>query len=188
MIRHPRHCYLQEKGQAQAMIEIPARIPVSDDTHRDVLGQFASGIVVVTAAGPDGPLGLTCQSFASLSLNPSMISFAAAQASRTWPLIREVGAFCVNVLAEGQEALSSAFARSGGDKYRGVRWWTGRDGAPMLQDACAWIECDLLSEYDGGDHVIAVGQVTALYAAASREPLIYHRGRYRALSPVQELT
>ncbi|MGW7571976.1 flavin reductase family protein [Streptomyces tendae] len=164
------------------MTDLPAPDPVREADHRDVLGRFASGVVVVTAAGPDGPLGLTCQSFVSLSLEPPLVSFAPARTSRTWPLIRASGVFCVNVLAEDQEEVSSAFARSGGDKFRGIQWDPGHDGAPLLTGACAWISCALIHEYDGGDHTLAVGRVTALRAQPSREPLIFHRGRYRSLA------
>ena len=162
------------------MTDPPA--PVRDTTHRDVLGHFASGVAVVTAAGPDGPVGLTCQSFVSLSLEPPLISFAPARTSRTWPLVQTSGVFCVNVLAEEQQPLASAFARPGSDKFRGVAWSPGHDGAPLLEGACAWISCALIHEYDGGDHTIAIGRVTALRAQPSREPLIFHRGRYRTLA------
>ena len=99
--------------------------PVPSAIMREVLGHFVSGIVVITAAGPAGPLGFTCQSFASLSLDPPLVSFAPARTSTTWPRIREIGVFCVNVLAAGHEELSSGFARSGGDKFAGVDWRHG---------------------------------------------------------------
>jgi len=151
---------------------------------RAVLGHFATGIVVVTAAGPQGPIGFTCQSFSALSLDPLLISFAAAKTSSTWPRIRELAVFCANVLAEDQEHLSTRFARSGRDrsvrldKFAGVKWRPSPAGAPVLDGGCAWIECTLGREYDGGDHTIVVGQVTALAAAPHRAPLLYHRGCY----------
>src|SRR3954452_15210212 len=91
--------------------------PVSPAVLRDVLGHFVSGVVVVTAIGADGPAGFTCQSFASLSLDPPLITFAPARTSTTWPRIRAVGAFCVNVLAEARHELSAGLARSGVDKF-----------------------------------------------------------------------
>ncbi len=155
-----------------------ARVSIDPATMRDVLGHFASGVVVVTAAGPAGPLGFTCQSFASLSLEPPLVSFAPARTSSTWPRIREVGAFCVNVLAADQQHLSAAFARSGADKFAGVGSHAGPHGAPVLHGACAWIACALWREYDGGDHTVVVGRVHDLAADASRVPLLFHRGRY----------
>lgn len=148
---------------------------------RRALGHFASGVVVVTAAGRDGPLGFTCQSFASLSIDPPLVSFNPSRFSTTWPRIRAVGRFCVNVLAEDHRGHSDRFARSGVDKYAGVRWTPGPSGAPVLDGVCAWIDCTLWDEYDGGDHTIAVGRVRALDADVARTPLLFHRGAYRTI-------
>jgi len=145
---------------------------------RATLGHFASGIVVVTGVGPTGPLGFTCQSFASLSLDPPLVSLSPARTSSTWPRIRAAGRFCVNVLAEDQEHYSEQFARSGADKYAGVRWRPGPSGSPVLDSVCAWIDCALWREYDGGDHTIVLGRVAALGADPTRAPLLFHRGRY----------
>ncbi len=145
---------------------------------REVLGHFVSGIVVITAAGPGGPLGFTCQSFASLSLDPPLVSFAPSRTSSTWPRIREVGAFCVNVLAAEHEELSIGFARSGVDKFAGVGWRPGPSGSPVLDGVSAWIDCTLWNEFDGGDHTVAVGLVQDLGAEPQRLPLLYYRGRY----------
>lgn len=156
--------------------------PVSPAVMREVLGHFVSGVVVITANGPDGPLGFTCQSFSSLSLEPPLVSFAPARTSSTWPRIREVGAFCVNVLAADHERLSAGFARSGADKFAGVAWRSGPSGAPVLEGVSAWIDCVLRDEYDGGDHTIAVGHVQDLGADPARLPLLYYRGRYGVTS------
>jgi flavin reductase (DIM6/NTAB) family NADH-FMN oxidoreductase RutF len=149
---------------------------------RDVLGHFASGVVVVTARAGDGSLlGFTCQSFASLSLDPPLVSFAPARTSSTWPRIREVGAFCVNVLAEDHRELSAGFARPGGgkvDKFAGVDWCPAPSGAPVLEGVSAWIDCTLWAEHDGGDHTIVVGRVQDLGADPERPPLLYYRGGY----------
>ena len=150
---------------------------------RTVLGHFASGVVVITASGPDGPLGFTCQSFSSLSLEPPLVSFCPARSSTTWPKIREVGQFCVNVLADGHAELSTAFARSGTDKYTGVRWTPAPSGAPILEGVAAWTDCSLEYEYPGGDHTIVAGRVHDLDADASRAPLLFHRGVYRVAAP-----
>jgi flavin reductase (DIM6/NTAB) family NADH-FMN oxidoreductase RutF len=151
---------------------------------REVLGHFASGIVVVTAAGPDGPAGFTCQSFSSLSLDPPLVVFSPAKTSSTWPKIREVGRFCVNVLAADHEELSSAFARSGADKYVGVSWSPAPSGAPILDGVAAWIDCSLEHEYPGGDHTMVAGRVHDLAADETRSPLLFHRGAYGLSSPV----
>ncbi len=152
--------------------------PVSPAVMREVLGHFVSGIVVITACGPDGPLGFTCQSFSSLSLEPPLVSFAPARSSSTWPRIRAAGAFCVNILAADHEEISAGFARSGVDKFAGVTWRPGPSGAPVLEGVSAWIDCELRAEFDGGDHTIVVGHVQDLGADPARLPLLYYRGRY----------
>jgi flavin reductase (DIM6/NTAB) family NADH-FMN oxidoreductase RutF len=145
---------------------------------RDVLGHFASGITVVTAQGPDGPIGFTCQSFTSLSLEPPLVSFAPARTSTTWPRLRDIGRFCVNVLADDQDGLSGQFARSGTDKFAGVGWTPSANGSPVLAGVVAWIDCELYAEHDGGDHTIVVGRVLDLGATAEKTPLVFHRGAY----------
>jgi flavin reductase (DIM6/NTAB) family NADH-FMN oxidoreductase RutF len=150
---------------------------VSPQQMRAVLGTFTTGVVVVTASG-DRPLGFTCQSFASLSLEPPLISFSPARTSTTWPRIREIGRFCINVLAHDQSALSERFARAGIDRFAGVGWAHTPLGAPRLDGVSAWIDCTLHAEYDGGDHTIAIGAVHGLERAPGRHPLIFYRGHY----------
>jgi 3-hydroxy-9,10-secoandrosta-1,3,5(10)-triene-9,17-dione monooxygenase reductase component len=152
--------------------------PVSPAVMREVLGHFVSGIVVVTATDLTRPIGFTCQSFASLSLDPPLVSFAPARTSTTWRRIRATGTFCVNVLASDHQELSVGFARSGVDKFAGVPWRPSPSGAPVLDGVSAWIDCRLWNEYDGGDHTIAVGRVLDLGADPARQPLLYYRGRY----------
>jgi 3-hydroxy-9,10-secoandrosta-1,3,5(10)-triene-9,17-dione monooxygenase reductase component len=157
--------------------DVPPAV-VDPRVMRDVLGHFVSGVTVVTASGSDGPVGFTCQSFSSLSLDPPLVAFAPARTSRTWPRLREAGRFCVNVLAEEQSGLSRQFARSGADKYTGVSWAPSPHGSPMLDGVVAWIDSELWAEYDGGDHTIVVARVLDLGADASHTPLLFHRGAY----------
>lgn len=155
---------------------------MSADILRGVLGHFCSGVVVVTSAAPDGPVGFTCQSFASLSLEPPLVAFFASHRSTSWPRIRDVGRFCVNVLASDHVELSTRFAVSGGDKFAGVRWSTAPSGAPILDGVCAWLDCTLEAEHPGGDHHMVVARVEALDATAESAPLVFYRGGYRLLS------
>jgi len=150
---------------------------------REVLGNFPSGVTVVTAVTQDGPIGFTCQSFSSLSLDPPLVAFAPGRSSRTWPRLREIGSFCVNVLAEDQEDVSQNFARSGVDKFVGVPWAPSAHGSPVLADVVAWIDGQLWAEYDGGDHTIVVARVLDLGSRPDRRPLLYHRGAYGVLGP-----
>jgi flavin reductase (DIM6/NTAB) family NADH-FMN oxidoreductase RutF len=156
---------------------------VDPQAMREVLGHFASGVTVVTAVTDEGPIGFTCQAFSSLSLDPPLVVFAPGRASRTWPLLRGVGCFCVNVLAEGQDAVSQNFARSGVDKFAGARWRASPHGSPVLDDVVSWIDGELWAEYDGGDHTLAVARVVDLGADPARRPLVYHRGSYGLLGP-----
>lgn len=170
-------------GRAGANREPPS---VSDATMRAVLGQFCSGVVVVTAAAPDGPVGFTCQSFASLSLDPPLVAFFASHGSTSWPRIREVGRFCVNVLASEHVELSTRFAVSGGDKFARIRWSPSPSGSPILEGVCAWVDCTLEAEHPGGDHDIVVGRVEALDATAEAPPLLFYRGTYRLLAEPED--
>jgi len=162
----------------------PAELPAVDPLRlREVLGHFASGVTVVTAHPAGGPIGFTCQSFSSLSLDPPLVMFAPARTSRTWPRLRDIGRFCVNVLAEGQNELSTRFARSGSDKFAGVPWRPSRHGSPVLDGVVAWIDCALWAEYDGGDHTLVAARVLDLAADDERRPLLFHRGAYGLLGP-----
>jgi flavin reductase (DIM6/NTAB) family NADH-FMN oxidoreductase RutF len=162
--------------------EGPPRV-VDSGVLRDVLGHFASGVTVVTAVTDDGPIGFTCQSFSSLSLDPPLVVFAPSRTSRTWPRLREIGRFCINVLAEGQDDVSQNFARSAVDKFAGVPWTPSAHGSPVLDGVVAWIDGALTAEYDGGDHTLAVARVLDLGAAPGRRPLLFHRGAYGLLQP-----
>ncbi|HEV2427211.1 MAG TPA: flavin reductase family protein, partial [Acidimicrobiales bacterium] len=97
--------------------------------YRRVVGHFATGVAVVTAATGEGPAGFTCQSFGSLSLEPVLITFSAASGGRSWPRVRDVGVVGVSILAEGQEPLARAFATSGADKFAGAPWTPGPAGS-----------------------------------------------------------
>ena len=166
------------------MTATPDPQPIVDpQMMRDVLGHFASGVTVVTAVTDEGPIGFTCQSFSSLSLDPPLVAFAPARTSRTWAQLREIGQFCVNVLAEGQDDLSQRFARSGPNKFEGVPWTLSPQGNPVLEGVVAWIDAELWAEYDGGDHTLAVARVIDLGASPDRRPLLYHRGSYGLLRP-----
>jgi flavin reductase (DIM6/NTAB) family NADH-FMN oxidoreductase RutF len=154
---------------------------VDPEVMREVLGHFASGVTVVTALPDEGPIGFTCQSFSSLSLDPPLVAFAPARTSRTWPLLRGIGRFCINVLAEGQDDVSQRFARTGADKFNRISWRPSPHGAPVLEGVVAWIDAELWAEYDGGDHTIAVARVLDLGAHPDRRPLVYHRGSYGLL-------
>ena len=150
---------------------------------RSVLGHYATGVTIV--AGIDGgkPVGLSVNSFTSVSLDPPLIAFCAARASSTWPRLRRVGSFTVNVLAEHQEDLSRVFATRGADKFAHVGWRPAPSGAPLIDGALAWVDCTLDAEYEAGDHVLVVGRVSDLDVADEGRPLVFYRGGYGRFEP-----
>jgi flavin reductase (DIM6/NTAB) family NADH-FMN oxidoreductase RutF len=150
-------------------------------SFRRVLGRFCTGVTVITSLGPGGPLGLTCQSFSSLSLDPPLILFSPARTSTTWPKMREIGRLCVNILAEEHSQVSIQMSRSAADKFAGVRWEETPLGSPRLAGAVAWLDCALEAEHDGGDHTIVVAAVHSLSADPTARPLLYYQGQYTAL-------
>jgi flavin reductase (DIM6/NTAB) family NADH-FMN oxidoreductase RutF len=150
---------------------------VGPDAFRHVLGHLPTGVTIVTAHGPDGPAGMAANSVTSVSLDPPLILVCPAKSSTTWPSIRAAGRFCVNVMAGHHEDLCRRFARRGTDRFAGISW-TDRPTGPALDDAVAWIECDVRDEHDAGDHTIVVAGVVAIEAASDAEPLVFFRGRY----------
>jgi 3-hydroxy-9,10-secoandrosta-1,3,5(10)-triene-9,17-dione monooxygenase reductase component len=159
---------------------VAAAPPVDGAVFRSVLGSFPSGVTVVTGGPAGAPAGFTCQSFASLSLDPPLVVVLAARSSRSWPAIAAQGRFCVNVLAEEQAQLSGVFARSGTDKFAGVDWTPSPLGSPVLAGVAAWIDCTVTEVRPGGDHLIVIGRVGHCEAEGGY-PLLFHRGEYRAV-------
>ncbi|MBW4029088.1 MAG: flavin reductase family protein [Acidobacteria bacterium] len=152
-----------------------------DALFKDVLGHYASGLVVVSAITPAGPAGFTCQTFGSLSLQPPLVTFAASSAGNSWRLVRQSSAVGISVLSRDQSALARRFAVSGTDKFDGVGWDEGPDGSPLLHGAIAHIEGRFASISSHGDHDIAVVEVTFV-AASSGRPLIYFRSGFAELT------
>jgi 3-hydroxy-9,10-secoandrosta-1,3,5(10)-triene-9,17-dione monooxygenase reductase component len=164
------------------MITVEKAVEKQDIAHfREVMSHFASGVVVVTAVVDDSPVGMTCQSFASLSLDPPMVLFCPSKTSTTWPILARADHVCINVLSTAQHELSNGFARSGADKYAGVAWTPTPHGAPALDGAAAHIEARVDECLDGGDHHIVTCVVKSLSATTDHEPLVYYRSGYRAL-------
>ncbi|RJS47115.1 flavin reductase family protein [Nocardioides cavernaquae] len=150
---------------------------------RDVVGEFATGVVIVTASADGRPVGMTCQTFSSVSLDPPLVCFLPAHTSRSWPLMREAGHFCVNVLAEDQADIAGVFASKGADKFADVLWRPAESGAPILDGALAYVDCTLEAVHPAGDHDIVVGRVRALSTLRAADPLLYHRGGFTTTRP-----
>ncbi|MDQ1584027.1 MAG: 3-hydroxy-9,10-secoandrosta,3,5(10)-triene-9,17-dione monooxygenase reductase component [Microbacteriaceae bacterium] len=151
--------------------------PVDPSTFRRVLGHFPSGVVIVSGHDELGPVGLTCQSFFSLSLEPPLVAIAPGRGSTSWPRIARTGSFAVSVLGAEQERLCLAFAASGVDKFRDVSWRPGVTGSPIVDGALAWVDCRIDALHDGGDHHLVTGAVLDAGHAVGR-PLVFFRGAF----------
>jgi len=166
--------------------------PIPDDPEaaararqfRDVLGLFCSGVTVVTSVSEGKPVGMTCQSFSSVSLDPPLIMFSPAKTSRAWPLIRRAGYFCVNILAADQSELSNGMATKGDEKFAGVGWTAATTGAPVIEGVLGYIDCTVQQVVEAGDHYIVVGLVKELSFGDKHgnttkvDPLLFFQGTY----------
>ena len=150
---------------------------IDHDHYRRVLGYYATGVTILTAQRPDGPAGMACNSLTSVSLDPPLIAVCPARTSGTWRAIRDAGSFVANVMAADHVARVRAFARKGQDRFAGVSWHR-RSCGPALDDALAWIDCEVVDEHEAGDHTIAVARVVALDGPGDADPLVFFGSRY----------
>jgi 3-hydroxy-9,10-secoandrosta-1,3,5(10)-triene-9,17-dione monooxygenase reductase component len=151
---------------------------------RDVLGRFASGVTVVTSMSGGAPVGMTAQSFSSVSLNPPLVTFIPAKSSRAWPAIQRSGKFCVNFLAHDQADISNTMASRGVDKFAGVPWSPSREtGSPVLEGTLGYVDCQIHTVHEAGDHYVVIGRVLDLEMSDadpdSVQPLLFFQGQYR---------
>ena len=154
---------------------------VEPERFRAVMGHFATGVAVVTVDAPDGPMGMTANAVASLSLDPVLVLVCFDNGARTLPEVRRAGRFGVNVLAAGQEQLARRFASKEDSKFAEVSH-SVHDGIPVLDGALAWVGCTLERFVPGGDHTIGIGAVHAAeLGAPGIEPLVWFRGDYGSL-------
>lgn len=151
---------------------------------RRALGDFVTGVCVITAALPDGTrLGMTVNSFASVSLDPPLVLFSVANAASGIDGWRAATHYAINVLADNQSAISNRFARAMTDKWEGLAPETGLTGAPLIQGAVAHFECAAEHQVPGGDHTIFIGRVLTFdRPRPNADPLVFHQGRYRDLT------
>lgn len=163
-----------------------ARPPSFSATEfRAALGMFATGVTVVTARGSGGaPIGLTANSFNSVSLAPPLVLWSLSRRAGTMPAFRAGSHYAINILGAGQRALAERFAGPAGQRFEGVAWHEGSAGAPILDGAVAVFECFNRSRYDEGDHVIFVGEVERCSHVEGAAPLLFHGGRYYTELPL----
>lgn len=151
------------------------------ELFREVFGRFATGVAVITSAGPTGAGGMTANALCSVSLDPLLALVCFENSARTLPIVRESGRFAINLLASDQERLAGVFASKlpETEKLDGVAHRL-EHGMPVIDGSVAWAACELRELIAGGDHTIAIGQVIDL-GLGEGEPLLWYAGRYHAL-------
>jgi flavin reductase (DIM6/NTAB) family NADH-FMN oxidoreductase RutF len=173
---------LPSSAAAPAHTEVPLAA-IDQRVLRDALGTFATGIAIVTALAPDGEkIGLTINSFNSVSLDPALIVWSLSLNSPRFADLVAASHFAVNILAADQVDLSNRFAGRDADRFSGVATCSGLGGAPLFSGSLAWLECANEIHYDGGDHLIFIGRVERVSLGEQKPPLIYLGGRYRELA------
>ena len=165
---------------------LQARPPSFSQTEfRTALGMFATGVTIVTARAANGKLvGLTANSFNSVSLHPPLVLWSLSHAAASMAVFSSGSHYAINILAADQQELARRFAAKGVDRWAGVEFSEGHGGAPLLAGAAATFECFNRSRYDEGDHVIFVGEVERCAHRTSASPLLYHGGKFYAEHPL----
>lgn len=166
--------------------EIAAPATVTPGLFRQVLGQYPTGVCVVTAIHPDGEaVGMTIGSFSSVSLDPPLVGYMPERTSSSWARLRECGSlFCVNILSEGQEGIGRIIAARKRNKFDGLSWRRSSAGLPVLTDSCAFIDCAVEDIFHAGDHDIVIGRVLDLGVERPFMPLLFFRGGYGSFTPL----
>jgi 4-nitrophenol 2-monooxygenase / 4-nitrocatechol 4-monooxygenase, reductase component len=157
------------------------RNSVTDAVFRDVIGRFASGVTVITTTCGGADHGTTASAVSSLSTDPPMLLICLNRTSSTRAAVLGSGFFGVNILAEGQDRVASAFARKGTDKFAGIHVLRGTTGVPLIGDALAHLECEVEETVTGGTHTVFLARVRAA-SGTDAAPLTYFRGRFGRLA------
>jgi 3-hydroxy-9,10-secoandrosta-1,3,5(10)-triene-9,17-dione monooxygenase reductase component len=149
---------------------------------KDAMSRFATGVTIVAGMEDGHPVGFTCQSFVSLSIDPPFVAVAPARTSTSWPRIARAGSFCVNVLGDHQEDLCQGFAIPGGNKFEGVAWHPAPvSGAPVVEGSLCWVDCEVELVHDAGDHELIMGRVLDL-GTNDGTPLVFFRRQFATLA------
>jgi 4-hydroxyphenylacetate 3-hydroxylase, reductase component len=177
---------MQQPSPSHAAIETgdPKDDPAA---FRRCLGQFGTGVTVITAADGDELVGMTANSFSSVSLEPPLVLWSAKQTSQSFPTFKAATHFAVNVLCSDQIGHSKHFGRSGADKFSDISWSRGIGGAPLLDGILCSFECRKVAEYPGGDHLIVLGEVER-FVRHDRGALLFAQGRYCVAADFPDLT
>jgi 3-hydroxy-9,10-secoandrosta-1,3,5(10)-triene-9,17-dione monooxygenase reductase component len=153
---------------------------------KEAMSRFATGVTIVAGLEDGQPVGFTCQSFVSLSIDPPFVAVAPARTSTSWPRIARAGSFCVNVLGHHQQEICEGFAVSGGDKFAGIDWHPApATGAPVIEGSLAWVDCEVELVHDAGDHELIIGKVLDL-GSGEGSPLLFYRKRFATVARRQD--
>jgi flavin reductase (DIM6/NTAB) family NADH-FMN oxidoreductase RutF len=156
-------------------------VTIDPQELRRVMGHFATGVTIITTKDKEGsPNGLTANAFMSLSLDPPLVLISVDKSAQCYHCFESMNGFTVNFLSEEQENISRRFATKGIDKFAGLQWREGTNGAAILHAALGYVECRIRQCHDGGDHTIVVGEVVAAHASGG-QPLIFFKGKYQRL-------
>jgi flavin reductase (DIM6/NTAB) family NADH-FMN oxidoreductase RutF len=160
-----------------------SQAPFDTRQLRNALGQFATGIAIVTAIDPDGrPIGLTVNSFSAVSLEPALVLWCLDNRSVNLDAFRQASHHAINILSAGQLELSNLFASRAEDRFAAIDWQPGLGGAPVLPGCCARFEVANETQQLAGDHTLFIGRVERLESAQELSPLLYHGSGYRTLA------
>jgi flavin reductase (DIM6/NTAB) family NADH-FMN oxidoreductase RutF len=172
-------------GDALDTHEMTPVDPSNSRWYRQVLGQYPTGVCVVTARTSDGArAGFVVGSFTSASLRPPLIAFFPDKSSTSWPKIESAGQFCVNILGAGQEHICRQFAAKATDKFDAVGYRETNSGSPIIEDVVAWMDCELHSVQDAGDHYLVLARVREMDIESHSLPLVFFQGGYGCFSPL----
>ena len=149
---------------------------------RRAFGHYPTGVAVITATSPDGPVGMVVSSFTSVSLRPPLVAFCAAHTSTTWPVIADARVCCINVLEASQGPLCHQLATRKEGRFESVAWSASPSGAPILTGVVGWLDCLIAEVRTAGDHDLVLLNVLGHDFAPEREPLLFHRSGYRTLA------
>lgn len=157
---------------------------IDQKLFRQLLGCFPTGVAVITTNTADGqPVGLTCNSFSSVSLEPPLVLFSLRKASSLLGTFKKAGSFAINILSQSQDALSGRFASSKiVDKFEGVQWHRGALGTPLIDDCLASFECSVFARHEAGDHDIFIGEVKQMGTGSADHALVFYKGAYMMLA------
>jgi flavin reductase (DIM6/NTAB) family NADH-FMN oxidoreductase RutF len=156
-------------------------VTIDPQELRRVMGHFATGVTVITTKDQEGiPNGLTANAFLSLSLNPPLVLISVDKSAQCYSCFECMNGFTVNFLSEEQEEISRRFATKGIDKFAGLEWREGTNGAAILHGVLGYVECKIRECHDGGDHTIVVGEIVGANASGER-PLLFFKGKYQRL-------